>query len=137
AKKRKKKSRGTPGPRVTAAAPRPPALNPGTFSTGLREAAGTGSGLPFALSVPARFSRGLAWSLSPFRPASTQRGLATRATGLRNPLQKRKTQEESAENRCFCCHKSGACPPRHGVDASLSAPPVFPLAGGGVSAVLS
>src|ERR1035437_1452023 len=53
-------------------------------------------------------------------PASTQGGApapATKATVLRNPLQKKKTQEKPAETRCFCCRAAA------GAAAALGGPP--------------
>jgi hypothetical protein len=42
---------------------------------------------------------------------------ATKATVLRNPLQKKKTQEKPVETRCFCCRASA------GAAAALGGPP--------------
>jgi hypothetical protein len=87
--------------------------------------------LPFSLSVPPRCSRGLAGlPRCPGPPAHRgQRPPATGATVSTTFSQKKRNSRESAQDRCFCCRKSGACPPRHGVGASPSAPALPPCVG--------
>src|ERR1039457_6509003 len=89
-------------------------------------------------SCPSRWARPLALrtvavAAFPARSASTQeQGQRPRQQKQRVSTtlsKKKRNSRESAQDRCFSCRKSGACPPRHGVGASPSAPALLPCVG--------